>query len=75
MMLGPCGAVTSAGGTVSRRMPRDICQRRHTASHPAFQDQSRPRGRGEADLAMFVPAALGRVGCKAFDQMAGELKA
>ena len=58
VMLDPCGAVTSTGGTVSRRMPCDMCQRRHTASHPSFQDQSRPRDRGEVDPAMFVSAAL-----------------
>jgi len=69
MMLDPCGAVTSTGGTVSRRMLPEMCQRRHTASHPSFQDQSRPRDRGEVDPGnVCAGGSKGRVGCKAFDQ-------
>ena len=47
----------STGGAVSRRMLGDMCQRRHTASHPSFHDQSRPRD-GRADRGTFVPEAL-----------------
>ena len=74
-MPDPCGAVMSADGAVTRRILRDMCQRRHTASHSLFQDQSRPRdGRGgSGDVC--AGGVRGRVGCKAFDQMAGELKA
>jgi predicted alpha/beta-hydrolase family hydrolase len=75
MMLDPCGAVTSTGGTVSRRMLRDMCQRRHAASRPSFQDQSRPRDGEKRPGDICAGGVKGRVGCKAFDQMAGELKA
>ena len=75
MTLDPCGAVTSAGGTVSRRMLRDMCQRRHTASHPSFQDQSRPRDGRSGPGGFCAGDVKGRVGCGAFDQLAGELKA
>ena len=75
-MLDPRGSVTSTGGTVIRPMLRDMCQRRHPASHPSFQDQSRPRGRQKRTPGMVCGGGVkGRVGCKAFDQMAGELKA
>ena len=75
MMLGPCGAVTSTGGTVSRRMLRDMCQRRHTASHPSFRGQSRPQDGEKRTRGHLCGSVKGRVGCKAFDQIAGELKA
>jgi hypothetical protein len=58
-----------------RRMLRDMCQRRHTASHPSFQDQSRPRDGRSRPGDICAGGVKGRVGCKAFDQMAGELKA
>jgi hypothetical protein len=65
----------STGGAVSRRLLGDMCQRRHTARHASFQDQSRPwDGRsGPGDVC--AGGVKGRVGCKAFDQLAGELKA
>jgi predicted alpha/beta-hydrolase family hydrolase len=75
MMLDSCEAVTSTGGTVSRRMLRDMCQRRHTASHPSFQNQSRSRDGRSGPGGVCAGGVKGRVGGKAFDLVAGELKA
>ena len=75
MMLGPCGAVTSTGGTVSRWMLRDMRQHRHTASHPSIHDLSRPRDGRSGPGDVCAGGVKGRVDCKAFDQLAGELKA
>jgi hypothetical protein len=75
MMLGLCEAVISTGGTVSRRMLRDMCQRRRTAIDPSFQDQSRPRDGRSGPGDVCAGGVKGRVGCGAFDQLAGELKA
>jgi hypothetical protein len=47
----------STGGAVSRRMLGDMCQRRHTASHP-HSKTSRVLGPGEAGRGTFVPEAL-----------------
>jgi hypothetical protein len=40
------GRFACAGPARSRGMRRDMCQRRHTAGRPLFQDQSRLRDRG-----------------------------
>jgi hypothetical protein len=48
---------------------------RHAAGHPSFHDQSRPRDGGSGPGDVCAGGVKGRVGCKAFDQLAGELKA
>jgi hypothetical protein len=65
----------STAGIMSLRMLRGMCQCRHTPSHPLFQDQSPPRDREKWTGSVCAGGAEGRVGCQAFDQMAGELEA
>jgi hypothetical protein len=56
------------------RMLRDMCRCRHTAI-PYSKTSHVPGDRGEAGRQCLSGGAEGRVGCKAFDQMAGELEA
>jgi hypothetical protein len=85
MTLDPCGAAASPGGTVSRRMLRDMCLCGpdsvtcvSVAIPPAIAHSrtSRVPGTGRSGPGDICAGGVkGRAGGKAFDQMAGELKA